>query len=188
MYGTNEESNAATKTLNVRSSYNCAGGIGTPLPALEFRLDDSTRPLRNPNTDLPSTAGTTIGINGFHCLPWNGSVSLSYNHSSYSGNYGSSMEPSKYNSTYDTNTQTALVSFHPTNKLSLFANETFTDNLNGYFYQNLVNGGGGVPILQTNSAANSFTMSSGANYLIMPHLFTQAQYHLLQSDLLRSEL
>jgi len=176
VYGTNEESSASTKTFNVRSSYNLAGWHLNAY--YTFMNVDSTIPYvlsGETSNETSSSTGNNAGINGFHSLPWNGSLALSYNFSSYSGKYGSTAFDNQGNSTYDTNTQTALVSFHPTNKLSLFANETFTDNLNGYFYQSLVNGGGGVPIMQTNSAANSFTMSSGANYLIMPHLFTQAQ-------------
>jgi len=176
IYGTNEESNASTKTFNLRSSYALAGwNLNAYYTFLKF---DSTVPLflgGETGNNYSNSTGDNIGVNGFHRLPWNGSIALSYNYSRYSGNFGAVVFGDKGSSNYDTNTQTALLSFHPTTKLTLFTNETFTDNLNGYFYQNLINGGSGVPVLQTNSAANSFTVSSGVNYLIMPHLFSQAQ-------------
>jgi hypothetical protein len=176
IFGTNEESSSSTKTLNVRSSYALGGwnlnGYYTMLSVnsvIPFFLSGET------GNNYSHSTGNSIGANGFHKLPWNGSIALSYNFSRYSGDFGSAAFGDKGHSTYDTNTQTALLTFHPTTKLTLFTNETFTDNLNGYFYQNLINGGSGVPIMQTNSAANSLTLSSGVNYLIMPHLYTQAQ-------------
>jgi hypothetical protein len=176
IYGTNEESNSSTKTFNARSSYTLGGWNLNAY--YTFSKVDSTIPLflggETGNNQSDST-GNSAGVNGFHSLPWNGSLALSYNYSTYSGNFASELFGDKGSSNYDTNTQTALLTFHPTTKLTLFTNETFTDNLNGYFYQNLINGGSGVPILQTNSTANSLTMSSGVNYMIMPHLFTQAQ-------------
>lgn len=176
VYGTNEESNSSTKTLNVHSSYALAGwnlnGYYTMLKV------DSVIPFflsGEAGNDYSHSTGNNVGVNGFHRLPWNGSLALSYNFSRYSGDFGAAVFGDKGTSSYDTNTQTALLSFHPTNKLTLFTNETFTDNLNGYFYQNLINGGSGLPVMQSNSTANSLTLSSGVNYLIMPHLYTQAQ-------------
>lgn len=176
IYGTNEESSSSTKTFNARSSYALAGWNLNAY--YTFLKVDSRIPLflgGETGNNYSDSTGNNIGVNGYHRLPWNGSLALSYNYSSYSGNFGSSLFGNNAYSDYNTNTQTALLSFHPTTKLTLFASETFTDNLNGYFYQNLINGGSGVPILQNNSTANSLTLSSGANYLIMPHLFTQAQ-------------
>jgi len=176
IYGTNEESSSATKTLNVRSSYTLAGwNLNAYYTFMNVRSDIPYFLSGETGTDFSHSTGNSAGVNGFHKLPWNGSIALSYNYSSYSGNFGSTVFGDTGSSTYDTNTQTALLNFHPTTKLTLFANETFTDNLNGYFYQNLINGGSGIPITQTNSNANSLTVSSGVNYLIMPHLYTQAQ-------------
>ena len=183
VFGTNEESHAATKTLNLRSSYKWAGwNLNATYQHLSF---DSQIPLflsGNPNTDSSSTAGNTIGVNGFHSLPWNGSVSLSYNHSSFSGDFGSSMEGSKYNTDYSTNMQAAIVSFHPTTKLTLFGNENYTDNLDGFLYQSILNSGGGLPLNQGNSSANSFTTTAGASYILPQNIFTQAQITYFQQS------
>jgi hypothetical protein len=176
VFGTNEESRSANKTLNVHSSYKLAGWNLNAFYTM-FK-QDATVPLflgGEVGSNTSNYTGNNIGANGFHALPWNGSIALSYNYSTYSGDFGSALAGNHGKSSYATNTQTALVNFRPTNKLNLFVNENFTDNLNGYFYQGLINSGNGVPLVQTNSNAQSLTVSSGANYLILPNLFSQAQ-------------
>lgn len=181
VFGTNEESHSATKTLNLRSSYRFAGwNLNASYQHLSF---DSQIPLflsGNSNTDSSSSAGNTLGVNGFHSLPWNGSVALSYTHSSFSGDFASSLEGSKYLNDYSTNLETANLSFHPTNKLTLFGSGNYTDNLNGFLYQNIFNTGGGLPIAQQNSSANSFTTAAGASYILPQNIFTQAQITYFQ--------
>jgi hypothetical protein len=176
VFGTNEESNSSTKILNVRSSYALAGWR---LSALYTHI--------NINSDIPSflsgeqgnnfsnSSGNNFGINGSHNLPWHGSIALTFNHSTYSGDYGTTVVDTRGNNDYTTNTQTANAIFHPTLKLSLFANETYTDNLNGYIYQNIANNSGGVPLVQLNTNSNSTTLSTGANYTFTKNLYGQAQ-------------
>lgn len=175
--GTNEESSSATKNLNVRSSYTWAGwNLGAFYTLLKV---DSQVPFflggGEEGTDWSHGTNNTFGVNGFHSLPWNGSVGLTYTFSKYSGNFGADVLDTRTLTNYTTNTQSAVLSFHPTKKFGFFANETYTDNLNGFLYQNFINGGNGVPLIETNSTANSVMMSTGANYLILPNLFTQAQ-------------
>ena len=140
LFGTTEESSSSTKTLNLRSSYQAAG----------WRLNAIYTHL-NINSDFPSflsgetgsnfsdSNGNSFGINGIHNLPWRGSVSVSFNHSSYSGDFGSTLEQKTGVTDYTTNTETVNTSFHPTLKLGLFVNQSYTDNLNGFFYQNVIN-------------------------------------------------
>jgi hypothetical protein len=183
VFGTNEESHSSTRTLNLRSSYHWDGwnlgayyqhtSIGSLIPS--FLSGEQ-------NTDFTSTTGNSIGVNGSHALPWNGSVGLSYSHSTYSGDFNSSLETFKNSTDLTTNLQSAVVSFHPTRKLTLYTNENYTDNLNGFLYQNIANNGGGVPIRQQNSAANSFTTSSGVSYNVFTSLFTQAQITYFQQS------
>jgi hypothetical protein len=183
VFGTKEESHATTKTLNVRSSYRWAGwNLNAYYQHLSF---DSQIPLflsGQSNTDFSSSSGNSIGVNGSHSLPWNGSIGLTFTHSTYSGDFGGTMDPYKSSTDYSTNMQSATISFHPTNKLTIFGNENLTDNLNGYLYQNILNNGGGLPIRQDNSSANSFTTSGGASYNILSNLYTQAQITYFQQS------
>lgn len=176
VYGTNEEANSSTKTLNLRSTYALAGWN---LYANFTRLSvDSTIPsfLSGQETnDIYSSDGNSFGVGGYHSLPWNGSVSLGYIHSIYSGDFGSSLTGSEGSSSYTTNTETAVVNFHPTTKWEVYGNETYTSNLNGYLYQNIANGGAGFPIIQQNSSGDSVVMNGGVTYLILPNLWSQGQ-------------
>ncbi len=177
VFGTNEESASSTKTLTLRSSYRLAGWN---LNALYMHLDlDSQIPYfitGATGNETFNSNGSNFGVNGTHALPWNGTVSLTYNHATFDGNYDSLIENGTSDQTsYTTNSETANVQFHPTQKLSLFASQQYIDNLNGYFYQNIINSGTGIPIATENSTSNSSTLSGGASYNFLPNLYGQAQ-------------
>jgi hypothetical protein len=176
VFGTNEESNSSTQTLNLRSSYQVAGWR---LNALYTHINISSNfpsfLSGEAGNDFSSYNGNSFGVNGTHNLPWHGSVAVSFSHSTYSGDFGSSMQQNTGKTDYTTNTETANTSFHPTGKLSLFVNQSYTDNLNGFFYQNIINSGGGVPLVQIASHSDSSTLSAGANYNFTKNLYGQAQ-------------
>jgi len=176
VFGTNEESKSSTRTLNLRSSYKKAGWL------LNAQFTH-----QNISSDFPfflggeqgrnssDFSGNNIGVNGAHNLPWNGSLSLSFNHSTYSGEFGSALEQTNSFTNYTTNTETANANFHPTQKLSLFIGQNYTDNLDGYFYQNIVSSGGGVPLLPMHSQSYSSTVDGGASYNFTKNLYGSAQ-------------
>jgi hypothetical protein len=176
VFGTNEESSASTKTLNARSSYRLAGWNLNALYTY-MNIDSRVPFFLSGQTDdqLLNSSGSDIGINGSHSLPWHGTVSLSFDHSSYNGNFGSLLEENTDQTNYTTNTETANMQFHPTDKLALFASQQYTDNLNGYFYQSIINSGGGVPIQPVSSQSNSSTFSGGASYNFLPNLYGQGE-------------
>jgi len=183
VYGTNEESHSALKTFNLRSSYMLAGWN---LNAYYQRLsNDSQLPTflsGETNLSYSSTTGNVLGVNGSHALPWNGSVSMYYTYSTYSGHFNDTSQPYDNFTDFSTNTEAANVVFHPTKKWSLYGSENYTDNLNGYLYQNIANNGQGVPINQQNSTSNSFTTSAGVGYNILPNLFAQGQITYFQQS------
>jgi len=176
IYGTNEESNSSTRTLNVRSTYELAGWH---LNAQYDHLDISTNfPLflgGQAGMNTSDFSGNDFGINGNHNLPWNGSLSITFNHSSYSGDFASTLGLNNGVNNYTTNIETAYATFRPTPKLVLYANQSYTDNLNGFLYQSIANSGGGVPLLQLGTQSNSSLISAGANYSFTKNLYGQAQ-------------
>ncbi len=97
VYGTNEESNSSTRTLNVRSSYQLAGWqLNGQYTYLNIK---STVPIfltGEQGNNFLDSAGNNIGINGIHSLPWHGSVALTFNHSNYSGDYGSTLDAEQW--------------------------------------------------------------------------------------------
>jgi len=175
LYGTTEESSSDVHTLNLRSTYQFAGWLVNGF--YDHTTVNSTFPEflgTQPGQNFVNSTGSDYGINGSHGLPWHGSVSLSYTHSTYDGNYGSSLNPAINNSSFTTNTETAIAQFHPTVKLGIFVNQAYIDNLNGFFFKNIANSGNGVPILQLGSNASSMNLSVGANYTLTKNLYAQA--------------
>jgi hypothetical protein len=176
IYGTNELSNSSTKTLNVHSTYQWAGWrLGANYDHIAI---DSSVPFflsSQTGTNTFSTSGNDFGVNGTHDLPWHGSISLGYLHTGYSGEYASTLSDENGLTNYNLNEQTALVSFRPIEKLGLFFNEAYTSNLNAFLYQNIINGGNGVPLVQDNSNSNSFNGTSGASYNFTRALYGTAQ-------------
>ena len=175
LYGTTEETSTDLHTLNVRSSYQLAGWRVNGF--YDHKTVNSSFPEflgGLPGQNVSSSTGNDFGINGSHSLPWHGAIALSYDHSTYSANYGSSFEQTLDNSSFTTNTESAIASFHPTSKLGLFVNQTYVDNLNGFFFQNLANSGAGVPILELGSEASAMNVSAGANYTFTKNLYGQA--------------
>jgi len=176
LFGTKEESNSSTHTLNLRSSYQMAGWrLSALYTHLNISSDLPSFLSGEQGNNFSSSGGNSFGVNGIHNLPWHGSIALSFNHSSYSGDYGSTLDQTKGTTDYTTNTETANASFHPTVKLGLFVNQSYTDNLNGFLYQGIINSGGGVPLVQVDSHSDSSTIAAGANYSFTKNLYGQAQ-------------
>jgi hypothetical protein len=175
IYGTDQVSSASTKTLNLRSSYQWAGWH---MNANYQHLDTDSRvpafltgQIMN---DFFSSSGNSYGINGNRALPWNGSLAVSYTHSNYSGDFGTA-EQSNDITSYSLNQETINAVFHPTTKWGIFASQSFIDNLDAFVYQQIINGGGGVPITEPETHANSSTLDGGVSYNFTPHLYGQAQ-------------
>lgn len=175
VYGTNQESSSDTHIVNVRSTYRLAGW---QLNAYYNHLNvDSQFPMflgGQEANDFTNFSGNDFGVNGSHDLPWKGTVSLTYNRATYGGDTGSSLDQNTSFSNYTTDNETAIVTLHPTQKLTLFGDQAYTDNLNGFFYQNLLNTGS-VPLEPVNTQSNSSTLTGGANYTFSNSLFAQAQ-------------
>jgi hypothetical protein len=176
IFGTKEESNSSTKTLNLRSTYQLAGWrLSALYTYLNISSDIPSFLTGEEGNSFSNSSGNSFGINGSHSLPWHGSIAVSFNHSTYSGDYGSTLEQTTGVTNYTTNLETVVTAFHPTNRIGLFFDQSYTDNLNGLLYQSIINNGGGVPLIQLDSTANSSTISAGANYTFTKNLYGQAQ-------------
>ena len=176
LFGTNEVSSALTRTLNMRSSYQLAGwNLNAFYTHLNLHSDFPLFFGGDQGVDTSNYSSNNIGANASHKLPWNGSLAVAFTHSSYSGEFGSTLSDTQGNSSFSTDSETANVSFHPTNRLTLFGTQSYTNDLNGYFYQSLVNSGGAIPVLPTHSQSDSSTLSGGASYNFTSSLYGQAQ-------------
>jgi hypothetical protein len=175
VYGTNDEATSSTKTFQVHSTYRLAGwNLGAFYAHLNFHSQTPQFLLGEFGNNVSNSSDNLVGVNASHSLPWAGSVAINFSHSNFSGDYFTSTNQTSGNTTFSTNLESAVVTFHPDRKLTLFADENYTDNLNGYLYQNLINGGN-VPLIQTNSSSNSISLNAGATYNFTRDLYGQAQ-------------
>lgn len=176
LYGTTDESNSSTKTLNIHSSYQLAGWrLNGNYQYIDINSTVPSFLSGEEGNDFYHSSGNGFGVNAMHNLPWHGAVSLAYSRTDYSGDSGYTLTQETGNSNYTTDQQTALISFQPTLKLSMFVNESYTDNLSGYVYQTIINNGGGTPFSQLDSHSDSVTLSSGVTYNFTRHLYGLAQ-------------
>jgi len=176
VFGTDQESTSSTKTFNVRSSYTYAGwnllayfhhlNIDAKYP--EFISGETGNNLNN-------SGGNDVGVAASHALPWQGSIAMNYSHYSYSSDYSSELADASNATNYSINLETANLIFRPTQKLSLFASQSFTTDINGFLYQNLIENNGGIPINQSSSQSFANTVSGGASYNFLPNFYSTAQ-------------
>jgi hypothetical protein len=176
IFGTNEESRSSTHTLNMRSTYTLAGWL-LNAQYTYLKIDSDFPFFLGGETGINASnySGNDFGINGTHKLPWNGNLAITFNHSTYSGNYGSDLEQTTQFTNYTTNIETANAIFHPTAKLGLYINQSYIDNLNGYLYQNISSNGGGVPLVPVDSQSYASTVSGGASYTFTKNIYGAAQ-------------
>jgi hypothetical protein len=172
VYGTDQETGSDTKLFNVRSSYAIEG----------FRLNGfydhntlhSTYPefLAGEQESVSDTAGHDFGFGANRNLPINGSFYVNYTRSEATTDFQGQADNT---TNYTTSTETSGATIRPLQKLSLFANESYTDNLSGYFNQNLINTGTVQTPFNFGSGSRSFTVGGGATYQFTNYLSTQAQ-------------
>ncbi len=177
LYGTDEETSSSQNLFNLRSSYRLAG---VNLNAFYDRESlNSVFPefLTAQGESVSNTSGQDFGINGSRSLPvWNGTITASFIHASFATDYLATGQQGKTTSDYTDDTESVNASFHPTNKLALYANQNFTNNLSGYLNQSLIDNGTVVsPIINLGSNSYSNTVGGGASYLFTNHLSATAQ-------------
>ena len=144
LYGTDQESSNSLDLLNVRSSYKWDGFLFNAF--YDHTKSESLFPEflsgGTINDDLTHSSGQDFGISTSRNLPiWGGSMFASYTHSAYSTDFDGGSFSNPTTSSYNADIETAGVNFHPEQKLTLYANQSYTNNLSGYFIQGLAQHG-----------------------------------------------
>lgn len=177
LYGTNQESTSSQRLLNVHSSYRWAGFNINGY--YDHNTLNSVFPefLTGQGENVSHSSGQDYGVNTSRDLPlWHGSMYASYGHSTYSTDYQTGTAQNTTNSSYTADTESAGANFHPTQKLGLYVNQNYTNNLSGYLNQSLINNGVLVPpAVNLGSTSYSNTLGGGANYQFTQHLNANAQ-------------
>jgi len=172
LYGTSETTQSNTRTCTVRSSYIWQG----------FNLDASYL-YQAQHTKFPQFLGgqesnsdgdnNSFGFGASHQLPWNGQMFVNYTRNWFAYNNQENNQENQSNdiSSYTANNQAAGVNFHPTSRLTLSANQSYSDNLSGYLLQYLGVSGVLPPPVNFGTSSNSFTAGGGAGYEITKYLY-----------------
>jgi hypothetical protein len=172
VYGTNQETGSDTKLFNMRSSYSIEGFH------LNGFFDHNTLDAKYPaflaaeQESVSNTTGHDFGFGANRSLPVNGSFYANYNRSTASTDF---LGAEDTNTSYTTSTETSGVNFRPTQKLSVFSNESYTDNLSGYLNQTLINSGTVQTPISLGTGSRSLQLGGGASYQFTNFLSSQAQ-------------
>jgi hypothetical protein len=172
VYGTNQETGSDTKLFNVRSSY---GIEGFHLNGFFDHNDlHATYPafLSGEQESVSNTAGHDFGFGANRNLPVNGSFYANYTRSTAATNFVGANDTT---TNYTTGTESSGVTFRPTEKLNVFANQSYTDNLSGFLNQTLINSGTVQTPIDLGSGSHSMQFAGGAGYQITNFLGLQGQ-------------
>jgi hypothetical protein len=172
LLATNQNSHSNSRTFGLQSSY-LWKGFNLNANYLHQSLHSSYPEFLALQEAKSDTHGDTFGLGGSRSLPWNGQMFVNFSRNSYTTDYQAGV--SNNDSSYTANTETAGANFHPTAKLTLSANESFSDNLSGYLQQSIGAPGVLPPPVNFGSTSNSFTAGGGAGYQITNYLFATAQ-------------
>jgi len=172
VYGTDQQTGSDTKLFNVRSNYAIEGFRLTGF--FDHNSLHSTVPefLAGEQESVSNTDGHDFGFGATHNLPLHGTFYSNFSQSESSTDF---LGQSDSTTNYTTSTETSGATFHPLAKLSLFVNQSYTDNLSGYFDQTLVNSGTVQTPFNLGSGSNSLTLGGGASYQFTNFLSAQAQ-------------
>jgi len=172
VYGTSQESGSTTKLFNIRSTYAIEGFHLNGF--FDHNTLDAIYPafLSGEQESVSNTAGHDFGFGANRNLPVNGSFYANYNRSTASTDF---LGAEDTNTSYTTSTETSGVSFHPTQKLSVFSSESYTDNLSGYLNQTLINSGTVQTPISLGTGSRSLQLGGGAAYQFTNFLSSQGQ-------------
>jgi len=176
IYGTNQTNGNWLRTLTVGSSYRLGG---FPIQGSYMRLwnGSSTPPVLTGLTEDFGGASSSYQASTSHPLPWNGGMGFSFSRSSSSSDYHVTDLSQGYDQRSNTTTSTdnfnTQMSMHPFRKLSFSANASYTDNLFGDIFQDILNAGGAPPASLVSSKSRGLLVSGTAYYNVFSNFGVQ---------------
>jgi hypothetical protein len=166
VYGLSDEGENQFHSINLHSSYKLEGfNLGTYyVTGGSHALIPSLTSEAGPTETHASDDGE--GVNLSHPLPFDGTAAAGFNRSQFSSSYLGTTT----SGTIDLYTGVATI--HPTQKLALTANTTYSDNLSGQLLQAIVAAGGVVAGAPSNENSNSLDVMGVAAYALRTNLQT----------------
>lgn len=169
IYGTDESTHSDQRLINLRSTYTFDGFH------LNGFYDHDTFNAQFPEflageQSVEDTSAHDYGFGATHILPLHGSFYANVSRSSASTDVS---DGAAENTSYTDTSENAGATFHPTQKVGLFATESYTGNLSGFLSQNITNSE--VIPIDLGSGSHSLSIGGGASYQFTQFLFGQAQ-------------
>ncbi|HUA15319.1 MAG TPA: hypothetical protein VMG31_08465 [Verrucomicrobiae bacterium] len=168
VYGSNDSGNSKFHSFNLHSAYNLHGftlggafsaGTGSSLVP-EIANGEQAMETHSDSKDYSFNVG--------HSLPLRGSFSAGANRADVNSDYlGNS-----YNGTIDTFNSVATL--QPTNKLHISGTATYSDNLTGQLFQQVLATGGVIPSSTSSQSSHSSDFLGTVSYAFLPNLQTSA--------------
>jgi hypothetical protein len=166
VYGSNDQGTNSFHSLNLRSTYEFAG-----LDMTGFYSKGGSNSLIPEVISGGANSQVQSGSDGFgggvsHKLPFEGSVSMNANRSSWNTSYEGT------SSTGTVDTANMFASMHPATKLSINGSLDYSDNLAGQLIEAVVSQGAAAPSSLGNQTSYSFDAQASATYLPAQYLQT----------------
>ncbi len=177
IFGTDQMSDSRSKLFNVHSAYDLAGFHLTGFYDRDTLHSQYPQFLVGEEDATQDSSGHDFGFAAQHKLTEKGTFSISYTRASATGEYFSPTEQGSNlnSSSYTDSIESANANFHPSSKLSLNFTQNYTNNLSGYFAQQLGNGTVPATALNLGSGSYSLTVGGGVGYSFSHSLFGSAQ-------------
>ena len=172
VFGTSQETGSDTKLFNLHSTYTIEGFHLNGFYDRDSLHNTYPEFLAGEQETVSNTSTNDFGFGANRNLPINGSFYANYTRSESSTDF---LGLNDTTTNYTTSTETVGATIRPTRKLSLFTSESYTDNLSGYFNQNLINSGTVQTPFNFGSGSKSLTFGGGASYQISNFMSAQGQ-------------
>ena len=165
VYGANDNGKNSFHSLNLHSGYTWAG-FNMGAYYTKGAAHSVIPPVVTATISDLHSDNAAYGYNLSHVLPLRGTFAGSINRSTWNTNYLDT------HSDGSIDTANASAGVHPTNKFSVTATASYSDNLTGQIIQSVIAAGGVSPILNSNQSSNSLDLMTVATYTPLPSLET----------------
>jgi hypothetical protein len=166
VYGISDQGTNAFHSTNLHSAYTWEGfNMGAYYVNGGGHSDVPALAAGAPSTEI-RTGNSGEGFNVNHLLPWSGSVSGSYNRSTWDSDYLG------FTTSGTINLLNTVATVRPRNNLSVSGSANYSDNLAGQLAESVVGVGGIVPAFNTNQSSDSLDLLGTVTYTPMPNLQT----------------
>ncbi len=170
IYGSDQSATSSGHSLNFSSNYRLAGfGLGA-----SYYLGASSSEVPELLVGGEQVTSTSANDHGYtfsasHRLPWNGSVSSSYNSSTVNIDYLGT------HSSYTVGNFNSAATLQPTQKLAMSMGMTYSSNIGGSFVQTLLADGAAVTQSNQSPASHAYAFTGGVGYAAATNLRLQGQ-------------